>query len=975
MNHSIRCRLQQLAGTGLVAFSAIVAIAAADTPPAAAPTNPPAVNVTAAPATTADTAVDLSAMKQLRANAQTAIAAALKNGGSHSIDLVIANAAQTVDLIGVDDRHNLLYKQFGKKSTLAFTDLSAGQLAAILLTLTGEADDAAAAQNCLTAGLLYALDADAMASARAMDRALALNPDLADSAQTQIKALAPIIAHLHPTPAAVILPAAAGAGMNSVTAGAAPGNPGLPPPTLAKTGYESMGISGGGSFFCPAISPADPKAIMVNSDMSCAFVSYDGGVSWRMLHHQKFRGYTRCKPGFHPTDPNTIYAANGYGGKLNVTHDRGETWAELGAIQNLQGEICIDPQNPNRMLTGSNNAVYLTQDGGQKWVACAGPTGTPKSFHFGLVGSNSAKPALYAATDQGIWRSDDGGTTWTDKAATLPGRPIQAFAAGSNAKTKIGVLYATVPSKIEGGKFAGGVYRSTDGGDTWQWAMGAGINLDTQSTGDYGAGPLPRYYAVMTTDVDPQKVWTLNTSTGFFPPHHEACFRSDDMGKTWRATYFADPRFPEYNGLPNWLTAATGQSWQGGAAFGWAIDPQNPDHILKCDAMFLFLTDDGGKTWKNGHTQAPPGVTPGKDTGFIDNGLTDTSTWNYYVDPHRPTNHYICYTDIGFARSLDSGKTWIWCPRPELPGPWHNTTYELAVDPTTPGKIWAACAQVHDIPNGNIINGGHSAVGIGGIAISTDFCATWKPLTQNGLPATPALSVVIDPQSPPGNRTLYAALWEQGVYKSDDDGKTWVKKSNGLGAAANMRVIRVQIAADGDLYALITAKKNGDKFLTDGVGLYRSKNGGDTWTPVPGSNQYLWPKDFTLDPANPGTIYLGCANATERQSGLYRTTDGGATWTLLASKGSQHFGAFLHPKNKGWIYMTLCEGPPEAGLYLSRDNGASWTPYNEIPFSNAQRVAFDPTNDSILYVCTFGGSIFKVAATPRASNGTPEPGR
>ena len=57
--------------------------------------------------------------------------------------------------------------------------------------------------------------------------------------------------------------------------------------------------------------------------------------------------------------------------------------------------------------------------------------------------------------------------------------------------------------------------------------------------------------------------------------------------------------------------------------------------------------------------------------------------------------------------------------------------------------------------------------------------------------------------------------------------------------------------------------------------------------------------------------------------------------------------------------MTLCEGAPAAGLWLSRDDGATWKPMTGLPFSNAQRVAFDPQDPDAITVTTFGGSVWR----------------
>jgi hypothetical protein len=150
-----------------------------------------------------------------------------------------------------------------------------------------------------------------------------------------------------------------------------------------------------------------------------------------------------------------------------------------------------------------------------------------------------------------------------------------------------------------------------------------------------------------------------------------------------------------------------------------------------------------------------------------------------------------------------------------------------------------------------------------------------------------------------------------------------------------------------------------EAFAKDGPGIYRSTDKGDTWTLVPGSDVSLWPKDITVDPTDSKIIYLGACNTEGKETaGLYRTKDGGVTWKLLANKGAQHFGAFLHPQHPGWIYMTVCEGAPDAALWLSTDDGETWQPMYGMPFSNAQRVVVDPSKDGTIWVATFGGSVW-----------------
>jgi hypothetical protein len=727
--------------------------------------------------------------------------------------------------------------------------------------------------------------------------------------------------------------------------------------------WEPLGLAGGGGMFAPAISPVDPNLMMINCDMSGAYMSEDGGRHWRMIHHLQLRSNTQCQPGFHPADSDIIYAADGWGGGMKVTRDRGVHWNAIGDLPGTPtGEIYVSPEDPSVVFTGVDDAVYMSRDAGNHWEKCNGPTGAAVGFLAGPSGD------FLAATHQGMWRSDNGGQTWMKKTGGLPSAEIRSFAGGCRVvsenllsggrytRTEETMLYCAIPSKNENGHFVGGVYRSRDLGDHWESAMGNGINKETKAYDEYAEGGIAQYHYVLTTNAKPLTIYAFNSSTGFWPPHFATVYRSDDGGDNWRPTFYLDPRGNQCNVTPNWFTVSTGRA-EPSVPFGAAICDSDPERVLQV-GTFAYATHDGGRSWFCANTLLAPGRQSGPGCEWLCNGLVITTTWHYYVDPFEPKRHYICYTDIGFARSVDAGRTWIWWTQEQW-APWSNTCYELAFDPDIPGKMWGAFSNVHDIPNDNIISGRHGSKGPGGVCLSTDYGDSWRPFGE-GLPAAPATSIVLDPRSPKGNRTLYAGVFDHGVYKSVDDGRTWVKRSNGLGSPENMRVYGVILHKDGTLFALITAKRQNRAFLKEGAGLYRSRDGGESWECITTSVGLLWPKDFAVHPESSELIFVGAADAGgKEQGGLYRTTDGGKTWKRVAREGSEHFGAYFDPRRPNWVYATLTEGAPGPSLWLSTDGGDNWKALDSFPFANAQRVEFDPDDPATIYVTTFGGSVFR----------------
>ncbi len=720
--------------------------------------------------------------------------------------------------------------------------------------------------------------------------------------------------------------------------------------------FVNVGLCSGSSLHGGSISPVDPKTMLVQSDMSNAFYSHDGGQTWNLIHLKYLKGQGSTAPAeYDPANADVIYWKDSSG--VKVSRDRGVTWALLGETQpwgqqDVIRRLYLDPDYPRRLFVGTNTALYLTEDDGKNWKKLPTVSGRVIKVAADRT-SPKDKRVYFVGTFDGVFRSDDGAATFQKKTTGLPAGALSGFAGASNAQATI--LYACAPCTLADGKLAGGMYRSLDKGETWQRCMNPDINVDPKLAGEQGQAA---YSFVTASDKMPNRAYVYGAGVSYYPPNHSPLYRTDDAGVSWHAVYFSDPRFKEpgmqCNVPLDWQTEGYGNRWQAPAR-ALEINAGDPDMVVVTQERWYIFSKDAGKTWNCGHTGTR--VVKDGQVSWRNNGLMETSCWDYLIDPFEKNRRYIAQTDIGFSRSIDGGETWIW-GGPNLPQGVDNTTYQIAFDPETKGKMFAAFSYTHDIPNYNSMYGGHFRAGRsdGAVGVSLDFGATWTKLWSTKLPVT---SVVLDPKTPNGQRTLYAAEFEGGVFRSFDDGKTWEQCKNiGLGSEKNKRCLKIVLQPDGSLLNLVTGKVKGE---TDGVGLYRSTDKGDNWTNIGAGQPWTWVKDFSVNPRDPNEIIVA---ASRDNPGLYRTKDLGKTWQMIGSKGKEHFGGYFHPTRPGWIYLTLTECDVEAGLYLSQDDGKTWKPYLQIPFGNIQRVCFDPDDPQHIYLTTFGYSVIKAPVQP-----------
>lgn len=718
--------------------------------------------------------------------------------------------------------------------------------------------------------------------------------------------------------------------------------------------WQVLGMGGGGCFLGPAASPHDPNLIFTSSDMGGVYRSEDGAKSWRMLDWRQIQ--TVRAPVFHPTDPNVIYACANDGRALRVSRDRGKNWSVVEGSWKGVRTLAIDRGNPNLLLLSCEKELYRSEDGAKTWAAVPNAPGRLIGIHFDQT-TPADKRVCLAGNKDDVFRSSDGGLTWAPASKGLPWREIRAFCGGSDPKSGRAVVYCAIPSKKVDDKFAGGVFRSTDRGETWEPAMGAGINTALGKQDEYAAEDIDQYHFLAQAETVPDTIYVTNRSTGYYPPHAWTVYRSDDAGKNWRACFFNDHRFKEFNTELSWLYYDHSRGF-GDQAWGFNVNAANPEQVFYTNFAEIFMTTDGGKKWAQIQSRREDGQgPPAKGQRWASIGIEDTSCWRYVFDPHEKNRTYICYTDIGFMRSEDRGKSWC----DATAGiPWRNTIYDLACDPEVPGLLFAACANQHDIPGWQYIQG---ATAPGGVCKSADFGKTWKPC--DGLPKAPATALLLDPTSPKDKRVLYAAIYAHGIFKSVDGGATWTNKSAGIEPEKNRQVYCLQRWKDGTLFCSVAGRRKGkgvDTNLPGGV--YVSADKAETWKRIT-TDDIFRPVDFAVHPEDKNTIYVAVMDGLSHTGGVYKTTDGGAKWeNLNVQYDKTHcsyiegYNVTLNPKDPNIVYFFA----HTHGMFLSRDAGKTWEPLKAPkapPFMVCSRIYWDPEDPKTVYIVTFGGSVWK----------------
>ena len=710
--------------------------------------------------------------------------------------------------------------------------------------------------------------------------------------------------------------------------------------------WKIIGPGGGGAMFLPAVSPHDPNVAFVACDMTGSYLTKDAGASWRMFN---LRGRTSVFI-FDPVTAGTMYAV-GLG--LFRSTDGGERWNLVYPREDqLRGvaitgdhaeealllkpgvapasritALAVDPADSKVLyaaMRGANHewTLQVSRDQGATWTAGGG-------LHTGgraiLVDAKSPRGnrTLYVAGESTVMVREGG--KWREGAAA-PGGAVVSISGGFPEKGGKAVWYAAT---------AGGFSISQDGGATWNATL-PGANVRAVSASLHHADTA---YASYNGLKKGGQQWFGVAVT-------------NDAGKSWTFPW-QESRHPAPNvDEGGWISATLGPGW-GENPLDIGASPTKPEICYGTDFGRTLKTTDGGKNWVAVYTRKVDGA----QGGYTTTGLNVTTTYGVHFDPSDARHLFISYTDIGLMASDDGGGSWHSATGRGEPGRWRNTTYWMEFDPDVKGRMWAVMSGTHDLPRPKMWRRASPSSYAGGVVRSDDGGATWHPQRQ-GMPETAATHILLDKRSPKTARVLYVSGFGRGVFKSVDGGASWSLKNRGLPGAEPF-AWRLAQANDGTLYVVMARRSEDGAIGNDGDGaLYRSGDAAENWEKVKLPEGVNGPNGLAIDPGDAKRMYLAAwgrnGNERDQGGGVYLSLDAGKSWKQVLSKDAHIYDVTVDPRHPGQLFACGFE----SSVWRSVDRGQTWSRLASYNFKWGHRVITDAVHAGMIYVTTFGGSVW-----------------
>ena len=656
------------------------------------------------------------------------------------------------------------------------------------------------------------------------------------------------------------------------------------------------------------------------------------GMKYRLVG--PFRGGRVLAVAGVPGQNDTYYFGAVAGGMWKTT-DGGlnwhPLWDKLSEASPSIGAIAIAPSDPNTIYVGTGeacirgnivmgNGVYKSTDAGKSWKY----SGLRDTYAIGrmIVHPKDSNIVYVAAlghpfgpnVTRGVFRSRDGGKSWQrilyvdDKTGAIDIQFDQ-----SNPNILFAGMWQAVrkPWTMESGGPGSGLYRSADGGDTWTKLSGKG--LPEGIIGRIGVATTP----------NPNRIYAL------IEAEKGGLFRSDDGGEKWelvnddrryrqRAWYythvFADPKNPDVVYI---LNTGTYRSIDGGKTFtpirsphgdnhGFWIDPNNPKRLINGNDGGATISTDGGASWTTLYNQP---------TAQFYHVIAD-NRFPYWLYGAQQDNSTVAIATASASGGIDQRDYY------DVGG---GESGYIAPDPKDPEIVYAGSyggdisRYDHHTEQTQAINPWpRNPIGWGMADLKHRFQWT-EP-------------IVFSPHDP---HTLYYA--GEVLFKTTDEGKSWTiispdltrnDKSKQESSGGPITKDNTGVEVYDTIFSVVESPAEKGLIWAgsdDGL-IHLTKNGGQNWDNVTPKAMPEWGTVSMIEasPSDAGTAYV----AVERHKMddftpyIFKTSDFGKSWTTLVKgipKDDYVHAVRVDPKRKGLLYAGT-----ERGVYVSFDDGANW---------------------------------------------------
>ena len=678
---------------------------------------------------------------------------------------------------------------------------------------------------------------------------------------------------------------------NAQASRAAAGIPALDSTTFATLSWRNIGPFRGGRSVAAVGLPSQPLTYFAGYTGGGLWRTDDAGNSWRNISDGFFKTGSVGAIAVAPNDENVIYVGMGehairgqsstYGDGMYKSTDQGRTWTHIGLATSRQiSAVRVHPNNPD--------VVYVAVQG-DRWKG---------------------------TTDRGIYRTTDGGKTWTQ---LLKGE--NAFSGASDLSmdaTNPRILYAAMwdhqrtPWMVRSGGPGSGLWKSVDGGDTWKRAQ-------------EGLPKLVGKIGVSVSPANPDRVYAIVEA------ENGGLFRSDDAGKTWRQ--MSGDRLIQT------------RSWY---YMNVTADPKNADVVWVMNAPVL-KSIDGGRT-------------------FASVSATHGDNHQLWINPTNP-NYLINANDGGASISLDGGKSWS--TQDNQPT---SQFYHVAVDDGFPYKLYGgqqdnSSVIIQSRGDGGSIGMREWTEGPGCESANMGVSAKNPRYVYGGCyqgliderDATNGLSRTIMPWpemnlTEPTDKTKYRFNWTAPIevsmhddkvvyhggnvlFKTTTRGQSWTPVSGDLTRNDKTRQgwgggPITNEGAGGEVYATIVVIEESPHDVntiyvgTDDGLIQRTRDGGKTWTNVtPAAWGDGLVNEIAISPHDAGTIYVSFRKDRlgDPTPHIFVSKDYGASFSRIVNglrDGEPVRVVREDPERKGLLYAGT-----ETGVYVSYDAGAQWLPF------------------------------------------------